>query len=568
MYACIYDTATPVTKTFDPWAGQVCEWNEDGTAYTLSDDDEAEWGTYTYDVIINKVDSNDNVVDVFAYKWPYCLTIASDPVSGHKVWIASGENGDELRCFYCLNDYAETYNYPNKKLPQKLKLTPIDDKLNERNQGIQGGTQLGTRYDNDGNGILVYQESLMNDVWRVLFIGEDGCWNGYRRDHELSRMIAVNGHTAKINSYTGTSKYIVKVNSSHVIYDEGKQRYVGKVYTLQYNRNAKEKGGIEVGIMENLQRLTKIGVFRYTYAGNAQEYYEDVNRRFKWDSFDNYGQIYPITHDFHFHEEKNTMPAIMIAWHRSYYKYIFNPEKPSRICSHFSEGPAVFPAHIYSSYLPDDFTYDPAVEQTQQDRALKYTLMGVAQSLKGSYPDGAQVLYHYLTGGGNDLWFDFEKAYRQDRNIKYGVDMEIRGIQEAAKRVYAQTHKRSFSLKGADVLIGSRDVAPDGTIINFDYFDEGPWGPATINWRGIGSFRIWTSADVTVDTKGDFTMQIAVHGVDRFNFDRGKTTYGIRDEDLGRLVVVGLAHNFWALGTIERTVHFQAGGFALEVLSD
>jgi len=204
-YAYVQDTATPVTKTFDPWAGKVCIWNEEHTAYALSGADEADWGTYTYDVIINKVDSNENVVDVFAYKWPYCLTISNDE---HHVWVTETEQDEspfliksELKCNYILRDYADIYNYVNKSVPSEIKLYVVDSELTAYpiKDTVVNANTLNTLHDGIGHdGILA--DSVMNvhgffECYRVLFTGVDNCWADYRRDHINSNMLAVNQAT-------------------------------------------------------------------------------------------------------------------------------------------------------------------------------------------------------------------------------------------------------------------------------------------------------------------------------------------------------------------------------------
>jgi len=189
--AYVQDNATPTSKTL-PWTGRLCQWNNDRT-YTETADDMADWGTYAYDVIVEKYDSHGNTIDSFAYKAPYCLSISNDPVYGHDVWINSTNTGDELRCFYSLYDYAADQLPYAFEEPSSVTLQGIDNNLDIAGGSLPWGSLVGPYYDN----ILVDTASEMRGVWRVVFTGTDTCWMGYRRDHSETRMLAVNKATQK-----------------------------------------------------------------------------------------------------------------------------------------------------------------------------------------------------------------------------------------------------------------------------------------------------------------------------------------------------------------------------------
>ena len=184
-YAWLVGTCTPGTK-------RVTYRGTRGLDQTT--EDVAEWSTYTFDVGVIERDASGQMVDWFYYKWPYCLSISNDKETGHNVWISPTEQGDELRSFYKLDDYVNDHQseYSNFEQPSNINMTPIDNNLNVAGIDIQGGNEVGIKYNGDGQGILVYSNSRLLGTWRVIFTGEDNCWLQYRRDHNSTRMLAIN----------------------------------------------------------------------------------------------------------------------------------------------------------------------------------------------------------------------------------------------------------------------------------------------------------------------------------------------------------------------------------------
>ncbi|WP_394838094.1 hypothetical protein LVJ94_14380 [Pendulispora rubella] len=91
--------------------------------------------------------------------------------------------------------------------------------------------------------------------------------------------------------------------------------------------------------------------------------------------------------------------------------------------------------------------------------------------------------------------------------------------------------------------------------------------PATENWqKSVGGFTIWMDAtvavqmDPTVGTR-HFTIDLTVHGADRYNFDPRKKDMGSGTPDAvnGRFEVSGLGHEFMQYGTLKRAISFTVG---------
>ena len=151
------------------------------------------WGTYTFDVGVIESDSNGNIVDRFYYKWPYCLSVGD-----HDVWIKyPGDENVELRCQYQLHDYASQHSYDVYTDERNIQLLAVNGNLEEIDN-IDGETELNIWHGNDGSGILVHKGEDLFGFSRTIFIGEDYCWEKYRRDHQASRMLAQN-EGARVN---------------------------------------------------------------------------------------------------------------------------------------------------------------------------------------------------------------------------------------------------------------------------------------------------------------------------------------------------------------------------------
>jgi len=103
-----------------------------------------------------------------------------------------------MKTEYILVDYSsEDANFVE---PTNMKVTGIGPRLNTYGEvSVNGGVGiLHAGPDADGNGIndgiyvcCNYDNPILN-TQRVVYTGQDNCWVEYRRDHQPSRMLAVN----------------------------------------------------------------------------------------------------------------------------------------------------------------------------------------------------------------------------------------------------------------------------------------------------------------------------------------------------------------------------------------
>ena len=207
-YAYVSGDAPPLIKEVE-WKGKVNIWNEGHTNYWTSEEDEADWGTYTYDVIVNEFDANNKCVDTFAYKWPYCLTLGD-----HNLYYQDIESGADLKCNYQYRDYSLENTgsavIDNEVAPAGLEYHLLDvfELVSSNNNAIN------TCFDN--NDISLKQCEPNDCALRIVFLGEDNCWIAYNRTHSAIRMLAVN---QVINSVT-VNDYNYCIN-----------KYIGSIFT-------------------------------------------------------------------------------------------------------------------------------------------------------------------------------------------------------------------------------------------------------------------------------------------------------------------------------------------------
>ncbi len=164
-----------------------------GTDSMDGEPDSAQRGTYTYDVVVEEWVGS-TLIDRFAYKWPYCLT-----VDKHDTWVDTLDSGQVMKFHYTLYDYCYyDTTLPNSKLhsPTGVNVIIIDNELNERQLTnlIANPNEIGNPHDGGGDGLVAYEasDSEVIGTWRILITGRDECWVAYRRDHNPSLMLAVN----------------------------------------------------------------------------------------------------------------------------------------------------------------------------------------------------------------------------------------------------------------------------------------------------------------------------------------------------------------------------------------
>lgn len=200
----------------------------------------------------------------------------------------------------------------------------------------------------------------------------------------------------------------------------------------------------------------------------------------------------------------------------------------------YTEGKPVKPEVEFDNDFPYDPNFNPTKEDYKNWLEWQVNLLG-AQTL-GYLPDGCKTYKHYTQGLGEDLQIDYEKAYRQDANVKKDVDLKLNEGITAALAYYNTYKKDEFSLSGG----------PTTT----------PYYPTTENWqKAIGGHTQWNSMDVTV-SNNEMIVVIVVHELDRYNFDKNKADLGTGtlDEVNGRFASAGWAHEFTTEGTVERMI--------------
>jgi hypothetical protein len=154
----------------------------------------------------------------------------------------------------------------------------------------------------------------------------------------------------------------------------------------------------------------------------------------------------------------------------------------------------------------------------------------------------APYLYdRYMSGTGEDYFFDYGPAYQQDASIKSDIHEELIAAQRAAEELLGKSGSDSFQITG-----GARNI---------------PHNPATERWqKTLGSYDMWASAEVTV-TGDTVAMRITIHAEDRWNFNKGASDIktGISDSENGRFAELGWAKAFNTSGSIVRDVVWTAG---------
>jgi hypothetical protein len=235
------------------------------------------------------------------------------------------------------------------------------------------------------------------------------------------------------------------------------------------------------------------------------------------------------------------------------------------------------PIHHDNGFLqnpadPSDPNPIPTVEPSFSDRLslaewkLKLeaaeAIQGVPLLPHNDIPDGLAAYRAFLEGGGADRTFSYERYLQNDASGATTLNNATRDTQLGAQALYQQMLARDPSLAGRSV---SFDMT--GGAIGAGASPDFPY-PDTENWqKAIGGHTIWTSASVTVTppaSPGDpptFTMTMAVHAEDRYNFNPGAQDIasGTPDAANGRFEQTGLAHQYTNTGSASREVSWAQG---------
>jgi RHS repeat-associated protein len=197
----------------------------------------------------------------------------------------------------------------------------------------------------------------------------------------------------------------------------------------------------------------------------------------------------------------------------------------------------------------EDYVYDPNEKASLGDH-WNWNVWGAkasaAQTFRNDLKDAVEAYLHYRHGNGSDLNIAYFKAYREDDNIRSGVNKDIAEAQKDAEKLWDGKIK-SFNITGQAVRLGN---------------------PSTENWqKTVGQHWIWGHAKVETCIDGDpnkFAMTITIHEKDRYNFNRGALDIATNtpDEINGRFAVLGWAHSFFTNGTVVRHVTWTKGNIA------
>lgn len=175
-------------------------------------------------------------------------------------------------------------------------------------------------------------------------------------------------------------------------------------------------------------------------------------------------------------------------------------------------------------------------------------------------PDGAAAYFHYQDGKGADRYFSYDKFVKDDENGKIALNNLILDAQTGAENLYHQIISKypayadrevKFNITSRAIVVGEEEDSP------FPY-------PQTENWqKAIGGHSVWLSASaiVTPGQPANYELDFTLHAEDRYNFDKGKEDIasGTPDAENGRLVVVGLAHEYMNYSTLSRYVTWKQG---------
>lgn len=181
-----------------------------------------------------------------------------------------------------------------------------------------------------------------------------------------------------------------------------------------------------------------------------------------------------------------------------------------------------------------------------------------AEAFRPDLADGTAAYRHFLDGNGADRQFDYERYVQNDPS---GQAMLNNIIRDAQKNVEVIGQGRtSFSVSSDTYAIGGGDA-------RFPYPDSENWQKA------IGGHTAWSSADVTVSgtpPNRTYTMNITVHGEDRYNFNPGQSDIatGIPDSDNGVFEITGLAKQYNQYGQVTRTVTWTEGNIPGATITD
>lgn len=150
-----------------------------------------------------------------------------------------------------------------------------------------------------------------------------------------------------------------------------------------------------------------------------------------------------------------------------------------------------------------------------------------------SYPDGAAFYRYFLSSKNIGIYlYDYTKAYKEDLFIKSAVNKIIKQLKKYAK-ILKEHNDEWYTISTSLVLVKT----------------------ISINWMlALGGHWIGAVADVIYNSKQrKYTMEYWIIAIDRYNFDKNKSFFGIPDEWNGRFVELGWAKFFTSIGIMGGT---------------
>jgi hypothetical protein len=182
----------------------------------------------------------------------------------------------------------------------------------------------------------------------------------------------------------------------------------------------------------------------------------------------------------------------------------------------------------------------------------------VSEGQLRNIPDGIGAYQHFLHGNGADRTFSYDKFVAEDEAGQTTLENATINLQNGALHMYRDLLEQNPDLAGQPITfqMTSSPIGVGGSNADYPY-------PRTENWqKAIGAHQIWLSADVTVtpDANGQprFTMDMTLHGEDRYNFNPGAAdiTTGTLDAENGVFEETGLAHQYMHYGELRRQVEW------------
>jgi len=204
-------------------------------SYTLTWDgnnDLADWGIYTYDILIEEYIGTEELVSSWdAYKWPYCSIVQDQTLTAVNI-----TPGSELKYSYNLVDScvytdrqsitdSEIILYDNDFIEQDSIDFEILDGILVLNELVEDITA----HSNTTN------ESYFYAGWSVIYTGKDECWEAYRRNHKINNMLTAS--STESGSKIQKARIIVAYDDRALTLRPGDLTFITSAFNNEFNVN-------------------------------------------------------------------------------------------------------------------------------------------------------------------------------------------------------------------------------------------------------------------------------------------------------------------------------------------